>query len=133
MKKLLVTALTLSTLATAACSYAWQYAFEVTVADDVELPEGAKIVMAESAEDDISTAYGEAHDVEADRRDYAGEGSTCCSPSETLYLFAYVDLNDDGEWNAGEPWGEDRDNPVVIEDDGYVSEILIENDDEEAP
>ena len=126
MKKLLVTALTLSTLTTAACSYVWEYAFEVSVAEDVELPEGAQIVMAESSEDDITTAYGEAHDVVMDRRDYTGEGSTCCSPSETVYLFAYVDLDGNDQWDEGEPWGEDPNNPIVIEDDDYVSEILIE-------
>ena len=64
----------------------------------------------------------------ADTRDYQDEGQVCCGPTETVSLYAFLELNDNGSWDGGEPWGADPNNPVTIEDDSYVSTIVVEND-----
>jgi hypothetical protein len=130
MRTLVLATLLFSTLATAACSYAFEYSFDVTIADDVELTADAQLMMVEGNDDGLEGAFpSDQADLEPDTRDYRGSGSTCCSPSETVYLYAFIDLDGNEEWDAGEPWGEDPNNPVVIEDDGYVGEILVELDD----
>ena len=129
MRTLVFASLLCSTLATAACSYVFAYNYEVTIADEVELTADAKLLMVEGNEDGLEGAFpSDQADLDPQTRDYRGTGSTCCSPSETVYLYAFIDLDGDEEWDAGEPWGEDPTNPVVIEDDGYVGEILVEPD-----
>lgn len=108
------------------------YEYSISVAEDVVLEDDARLVFVQSTSSSLAEATGyhpEEHDVEeTGPGTYGGEGATCCSPSETVNLFAFVDLDRNGEWDAGEPWGEDPNNPVKIDADGYTSMIVIEPD-----
>ena len=124
-------ALTLAgALSLAACSYLWTYKYEVSVAADVSLDAGATLVMAQAPGDAGIDTIEDPKEAttSADTRDYQDEGQVCCGPTETVSLYAFLDLNDNGSWDGGEPWGADPNNPVTIEDDSYVSTIVVEND-----
>ncbi len=116
-----------------ACSYSYVFEYDVTIAPSVDTSGelgGARVLMvAGSGESSIEETAVDG-DVAFDpaTSSYSGEGRTCCSPGESMSLYAFIDLNGNELWDAGEPWGEDPNNPVDIDDDGYVAKIVIEAD-----
>ena len=119
-----------------ACSASYMYEFAVTISEEVILEDDPPLRFVESHDpflEDAPKTYAGEHDYEKTAaRTYEGESAACCNPNgETVYLFAYIDLNRNDSWDPGEPWGEDPNNPVEIDDDGYRSEILVEPDAEE--
>ena len=117
-------------LSTTACSSVFRYALGVTVADNVELVGGSRVVMTKGELPDdpsLLEPLEDSADIRTGEREYAGEGGVCCSTSgERVNLFAFIDLNANEVWDEGEPWGADPNNPVHIDDDDYHSSIVVE-------
>ncbi len=122
---------------TQACSYAWAVTIDVEIADDVDVPESAQLVVIQTdqapPEDermpDDAPWGAEASDTTtlgAEQRTYTYEGGTCCSPVETNYSWAYLDLDGNGEYDPGEPYAADPDNPVEVDAD-YAVTLVIRN------
>lgn len=117
-------------LASACSYYGWTFAYDVTLDETLDVSDDVTVVMASNEfGSDIETANvdGTEQRTSAEQR-ITGQGMTCCSPSTTISLFAFADLNDNDTWDEGEPWGEDPNNPVDIERDGYVATIVIDNE-----
>ncbi|MEM6995747.1 MAG: hypothetical protein AAF721_34880 [Myxococcota bacterium] len=114
------------------CSEQYTFTYDVTIADEVEFAEGATLRMSEGTSADDPAGIEGIEDIEAslasDERSVRDEGFACCMFSNEVNLFAYIDLDDSGSWDEGEPWGADPNNPVTIDDDGYVSAITVAPD-----
>lgn len=114
------------------CSAQYTFAYDITIADEVEVVQGATLRMSQGSSptdldqlkphDDLEETLTDA------QRSVQADGSVCCAPNNRVNLFAYIDLDDSGSWDAGEPWGADPGNPIAIDDDGYVSEITVAPD-----
>lgn len=115
-------------LAPVACSTEFPTTFRVTVSDDASVPPETTIVMGIADNDDVATIVPlvEASELGDDGRVVAETFSQ--SPFSNTYLFAFADLNGDGVWNEGEPWGADDNNPVYGGIDEYTSNIKIDAD-----
>ena len=120
-------------LAFLACSVSYSYTVRATLAPSVSVPEGTGVILGAASTTD---GDGSIFEVEGPAV-IAGEGDTvferedavCCSTGgDTVNFYAYVDVDGNGRWDEGEPWGADPNNPVLIDDDGYVSEIVIDQD-----
>lgn len=114
----------------AACSYAYDFEYRVTVSEDVDLDAfgpGTQVVMVMGSQDDVAlaTSYSRAATLDPARMEYRDGAQTCCAPPEPSFFFAFIDGDGDGTWTEGEPWGEDPKNPVVLDEDDYVARIEI--------
>ena len=128
------TAAALFIIATHGCSYAYTVILDVEIAPDVEIPEGVALIVIQTDEppeegrtpDDApwGVALSESVVLDADQRAHTYEGGTCCSPAETNYSWAYLDLDNDGVYDEGEPYGADPDNPVEVEADYQVTLVV---------
>ena len=117
----------LGALSLGGCSYLWTYSYRVTIDSALSAPEGTSVVMVQASDvKPLGDAQFQAKaPLAAGERSVVGEGKTCCSPVEVVYLFAFLDLDGDDVWDQDEPWGADANNPVTIDKDGYVSSIAI--------
>ncbi|WP_157595114.1 hypothetical protein [Plesiocystis pacifica] len=129
-----------------ACTLSYTVEYQVSVAEDVDLSGEPTLVLAMLDEDE-SGSQAERSDTErltdaysidtlassADVRDYVRRTEALGSASTEFFLYAFLDLDGDGAWQPGEPWGVDPNNPVTIVEDGYESAITIENDAEANP
>jgi hypothetical protein len=121
-----------------ACSYLWAVKLDIEIAEGVEIPANGRLVIVQGYYPPRSDAPAEPADAPwghsatktltlvSDRRSYAYEGATCCSPVETTYSYVYIDLDLDGTYDAGEPYGADPGNPVKVEAD-YSAKITVRN------
>jgi|SRR5690606_18348463 len=131
------TALLILATTTLACSYLWHVTLDITIAEDVEIPEGAQLVIIQDGQAPtpdgrepadapwgvVATETIELDQAE-DARTHRYEGSTCCSPVETNYSWAFLDLDRDGEYDEGEPYGADPNNPVEVDDEYEVAFVV---------
>lgn len=118
-----------------ACSSSYDFTIRATLAPDLVVPDGAEVVMGGSSLDesdgsifDVRGRGGPARTMDG-VRSFERESSVCCSAGgDTLNIYAYIDLDGSLTWDPGEPWGADPNNPVRIDESGYVSEIEIVED-----
>lgn len=108
---------------------------EATIADEVEVLEGAELVFVSSDSDNISYASewidGNSREVVTLSEDErTGQGDTFAELGEARNFFAFLDLDGSESWDPGEPWGADPNNPVTFRegDDYYESMIVVETD-----
>lgn len=111
------------------CSSVYQIVFHVSLADDVEAPgqvflaflivEHGMTIENSSSRSHVSMTQGV--------RGYTGKGSMCCSPSPTIDLYAFIDLDGDRKLDFDEPRGADPNNPVQLTDmtTAYRSQIVL--------
>jgi len=124
-------------LLASSCSSAYEIVFHVSLADDVEVPpqvfvaflivERGMSVDSASARSQIPVTHGV--------RGYTGKGSVCCSPSPTVDLYAFIDLDGDRKLDADEPRGADPKNPVTLSDAtaAFRSQIVLTRPSEPTP
>lgn len=116
-------------LLTTSCSSVYEILFQVSLADDVEVPpqvfiafaivEGGMSLENTSARAQIPVTQGV--------RGYTGKGSVCCSPNPTVELHAFIDLDGDRKLDSNEPRGADPNNPITLTDleSAYRSQIVL--------
>ncbi len=111
-----------------ACSYCFSTTYRVTVAEDVDVPPDTAIVMGHAEVDDVAAALAvvESTRLRDDGR-LEAEGPPDAHDETPMYLFAFVDLDGDGAWTEGEPWGADPNNPVTHDCSQYYAYIDIES------
>lgn len=108
-----------------ACSTEFPTTFRVTTSEGATIPPETTIVMGIADVDDVA-AIEPLVEVSALGDDGRAEAETfSSSPFSNTYLFAFADLNGDGEWSEGEPWGADPNNPVYGGIDEYTSNIEL--------
>jgi len=112
-----------------ACSYSYEYKYDLRVTRDVTLPPGVEIVLGDTVLDhDIVSESFDTHDVIETQPDQTRYRGKAYANDPDLHAFAFVDLDGDGEWDENEPWGEDPNGVVDVEDnESYASVIVIEN------
>ena len=118
-----------------ACSESYEYTVRATLAAGLVVPDGAEVVLGGSSLDNGDGSIFAVRGRGAPIR--TGEGvtmfedtsSVCCTAGgDTINIYAYVDLDGSLTWDPGEPWGADPNNPVTIENDDYVSTIVVAAD-----
>ncbi len=89
------------------CSELYEFTYDVTIADDVEVEAGMTVRMAMGTS---PTDPGQLDDLDETEEDLGqGErkvqaiGTACCQFLNEVNLFAYIDLDDSGSWDEGEP------------------------------
>ena len=111
------------------CSYSYKVQFSVTIAPEVEIPEGTSVglvlVVSETRPELVTLSARSLISGPKDQP-WTGEEHVCCAPDPVVWNFAFLDLNDDGSWDEGEPIGEDPKNPVTLKDDEHSAAIRIE-------
>ncbi len=108
---------TLLAIAVAACSEVVYQSWDVTIDNAVEVPDGSQVLMVRSQSDAIEDGNVVTEvDVSEDER-RATTKPTSIATGSSVYIFAFLDLDGSGAWEAGEPWGEDADNPVKMDGD----------------
>ncbi len=123
--------------AVVACSYSWEVILDIEIAADVVLPTDARLVIVQGpdaadvagrapADAPWGVAATDTVTLAADQRTHRFEGSTCCAPTETNFAWAFVDLDNDGTYDAGEPYGADPGNPVEVSAD-YTVKLVVQN------
>ncbi|MCH9683961.1 MAG: hypothetical protein K0V04_21185 [Deltaproteobacteria bacterium] len=123
--------------ATHGCSYLWTVTLDIEIADDVDVPELARLIVVQTDQasnpdqrDPADAPWGvdatEIIELGADQRTHRFEGATCCSPVESNSSWAFLDLDRNGTYDEGEPYAADPNNPVEISAD-YAVTLVIQN------
>jgi hypothetical protein len=110
---------------------AYGYGYDVVIAEGVLYEPDATVVMiASPGSGDIADGDADATSrVGNTENSFSGSGTAPCDDTCSMSFFAFLDTDHDGRWDTDEAWGEDPDNPVELQDDGYVATIVIEHHD----
>ncbi len=118
----------------ASCSANYDLSLDLAIASGIDLSAGTlQIVVSYEAPVPPSGASDDkpwglapraSLELEDGTREYHLDTEVCCEISPTRWIFAFVDQNDNGSYDAGEPVGADLRNPVNIESD-YSATITI--------
>lgn len=131
--------LSLVAMLTAACSSSYLVEMTLTIDDSVAIAEGDVLMMVatESApikpdESSADAPWGQLGDpiflVEGERL-IQDKTSVCCAPEPTVYVYAFIDQNNSGAFEAGEPYAADPRNPIKLDDDYRTELTLVAGDD----
>lgn len=110
--------------------YYADWEFEVRIDDDVDMPDGGTLIVQANDGGSRPSFGGEEFTIDPGQRVYSGgrELASWSGDAEEWSFFAYVDLNENGDWEDPEPWGADAENPVSLRRRGHESTITVRND-----